>query len=120
MPIYLQWNKYTQNELMILLILKNDHIVHPKATEKALIAWQYMEDAKRVRRSENLADLAQSLPSEIRRLATELENLTKGVRKMKYPDGTHIPSKAYTRHKADRATEITYKIIEKVDEYLRY
>ena len=96
MPIYLQWNKYTQNELMILLILKNDRIVHPKATEKALVAWQYMEDAKRVRRSENLADLAQSLPSEIRRLATELENLTKGVRKMKYPDGTQIPCKAYT------------------------
>ncbi|XP_078314515.1 LOW QUALITY PROTEIN: sacsin-like [Crassostrea virginica] len=91
-----------------------------QATEKALVAWQFMEDAKRVRRSENLADLAQSLPSEIRRLATELENLTQGVRKMKYPDGTHIPSKVYTRDKADRATEITYKIIEKVDEYLRY
>ena len=85
-----------------------------------MVAWQYMDDAKRVRRSENLADLAQSLPSEIRRLATELENLTQGVRKMKYPDGTHIPSKAYTRDKADRATEITYKIIEKVDEHLRY
>ncbi|XP_078314810.1 sacsin-like [Crassostrea virginica] len=89
-----------------------------QATEKALIAWQYMEDARRVRRSEDLASLAQSLPSELRRLATDLEILTQGVRKMKYPDGTRIPSKAYTRDQANRALEIANKIIEKVDEYL--
>nr|XP_022332264.1 sacsin-like isoform X2 [Crassostrea virginica] len=90
-----------------------------QATEKALIAWHYMDDAKRVRRSENLADLAQSLPSEIRRLATDLENLTQGVKKMKYPDGTHIPSKAYTKDQASRAVGLANKIIQNVDEYLR-
>lgn len=77
-----------------------------------------MEDARRVRRSEDLASLAQSLPSELRRLATDLEILTQGVRKMKYPDGTRVPSKAYTRDQANRALEIANKIIEKVDEYL--
>ena len=77
-----------------------------------------MEDARRVRRSEDLASLAQSLPSELRRQATDLEILTQGVRKMKYPDGTRVPSKAYTRDQANRALEIANKIIEKVDEYL--
>ena len=77
-----------------------------------------MEDARRVRRSEDLASLAQSLPSELRRLATDLEMLTQGVRKMKYPDGTRVPSKAYTRDQANRALEIANEIIEKVDEYL--
>ena len=77
-----------------------------------------MEDARRVRRSEDLASLAQSLPSELRRLATDLEILTQGVRKMKYPDGTRLPSKAYTRDQANRALEIANEIIEKVDEYL--
>lgn len=77
-----------------------------------------MEDARRVRRSEDLASLAQSLPSELRRLATDLEILTQGVRKMKYPDGTRVPSKAYTRDQANRALEIANEIIEKVDEYL--
>ena len=78
-----------------------------------------MDDAKRVRRSENLADLAQSLPSEIRRLATDLENLTQGVKKMKYPDGTYLPSKAYTRDQANRAVGLANRIIQNVDEYLR-
>lgn len=77
-----------------------------------------MEDARRVRRSEDLASLAQSLPSELRRLATDLEILTQGVRKMKYPDGTRVPSKVYTRDQANRALEIANEIIEKVDEYL--
>ena len=77
-----------------------------------------MEDARRVRGSEDLASLAQSLPSELRRLATDLEILTQGVRKMKYPDGTRVPSKVYTRDQANRALEIANEIIEKVDEYL--
>lgn len=78
-----------------------------------------MEDARRVRRSEDLASLAQSLPSELRRLATDLEVLTQGVMKMKYPDGTYIPSRAYTRDQANQAMELANEIIEKVDEYLR-
>nr|XP_022329303.1 sacsin-like [Crassostrea virginica]XP_022329305.1 sacsin-like [Crassostrea virginica]XP_022329306.1 sacsin-like [Crassostrea virginica] len=90
-----------------------------QATEKALIAWQYMDDAKRIGRSENLASLAQSLPSDLRRLATDLENLTQGVRRMKYPDCTHIPSKAYTRDQAKRAMKIANEVIEKVDEHLQ-
>lgn len=110
---------YTQNELLILLILQNDHIIHPKATEKALIAWQYMEDAKRIGRSENLESLALSLPRDLQRLATDLENLTQGVRRMKYPDRTHIPSKAFTRDQAKRAMEIANEVIEKVDEHLQ-
>ena len=77
-----------------------------------------MEDARRVRRSEDLASLAQSLPSELRRLATDLEILTQGVRKMKYPDGTRVPSKVYTRDQANRALDLANEIIEKVDEYL--
>ena len=90
-----------------------------QATEKALIAWQYMDDAKKVRRSENLASLAQSLPSELRQVAIDLDILTQGVKKMKYPDGTHIPSKAYTRDQASRAVGLANKIIQNVDEYLR-
>ena len=78
-----------------------------------------MEDANRVRRSENLANLALSLPSDLQRLVTDLENLTHGVKEMKYPDGAHIPSTAYTRDQANRAMELTNKIIDKVDEYLR-
>ncbi|XP_078314206.1 sacsin-like isoform X2 [Crassostrea virginica] len=90
-----------------------------QAAEKALVAWQYMDDARRVRRSENLANLPQSLPRELRRLATDLEILTQGVMKMKYPDGTYIPSRAYTRDQANQAMELANEIIEKVDEYLR-
>ncbi|XP_078314362.1 sacsin-like isoform X1 [Crassostrea virginica] len=90
-----------------------------QATEKALIAWQYMEDAKRIGRSENLESLALSLPRDLQRLATDLENLTQGVRRMKYPDRTHIPSKAFTRDQAKRAMEIANEVIEKVDEHLQ-
>ena len=78
-----------------------------------------MDDAKEVRRSENLASLAQSLPSELRQVAIDLDILTQGVKKMKYPDGTHIPSKAYTRDQASRAVGLANKIIQNVDEYLR-
>ena len=108
-------NKYTQTELVILFYI----FVYIKAAEKALVAWQYMDDARRVRRSENLANLPQSLPRELRRLATDLEILTQGVMKMKYPDGTYIPSRAYTRDQANQAMELANEIIEKVDEYLR-
>ena len=78
-----------------------------------------MDDAKKVRRSENLDSLSQSLPSELRQLAIDLDILTQGVGKMKYPDGTHIPSKAYTKDQASQAVGLANKIIQNVDEYLR-
>lgn len=89
-----------------------------KAAEKALIAWQYKDDAKKVNRSESLFILAQSCPEEVRRLATDLQNLTLEPQRMRYPERGHQPSKAYTRSQASKAMELANRIIEKVDENL--
>lgn len=89
-----------------------------KAAEKALIAWQYKDDAKKVNRSETLSILAQFCPEELRRLATDLQNLTLEPQRMRYPEGGHQPSKAYTRSQASKARELANQIIEKVDENL--
>lgn len=91
-----------------------------KAAEKALIAWQYDEDANCVNRSENLSRLAQNCSLDLQRLATELQNLTQGPQTMMYLEGGHQPSKAYTRAQANKATELATKIIDKVDESLIY
>lgn len=89
-----------------------------KAAEKALIAWQYKDDAKKVIRSETLFILAQFCPEELRRLATDLQNLTLEPQRMRYPEGGHQPSKVYTRSQASKAMELANQIIEKVDENL--
>lgn len=89
-----------------------------KAAEKALIAWQYKDDAKKVNRSETLFILAQFCPEELRRLATDLQNLTLEPQRMRYPEGGHQPSNVYTRFQASKAMELAKQIIEKVDENL--
>lgn len=90
-----------------------------KAAEKALVAWQYNEDAKRVSRSENLSHLAQSCPEDLRQLATQLQNLTQGPQKTIYPDDSnHQPSKLYNKAQAIRASKLANQIIDKVDEFL--
>ncbi|XP_052702133.1 sacsin-like, partial [Crassostrea angulata] len=89
-----------------------------QSAEKALTAWQYNEDANRVNRCENLLRLPQSCPEELRCLARELHTLTQGPKRMRYPEGGHQPSKAYTRAQASKAMELANQIIEKVDECL--
>lgn len=37
---------------------------------------------------------------------------------MRYPEGGHQPSKAYTRSQASKAMDLANQIINKVDEYL--
>lgn len=91
-----------------------------KAAEKALIAWQYNEDANCVNRFENLLRQAQNCSLDLRRLATELQNLTRGPQTMMYLEGGHQPSKVYTRAQASKARELATMIIDKVDECLIY
>lgn len=91
-----------------------------KAAEKALIAWQYNEDANCVNRSENLSRLAQNCSLDLRDLATELQNLTRGPQTMMYLEGGRQPSKVYVRAQASKAMELATKIIDKVDECLIY
>lgn len=89
-----------------------------KAAEKALTAWQYNEDAKKVNQSDNLPSLAQNCPEDLQRLAMELQSLTQGSKKMRYPEADSKPSRAYTRAQASRAMELANQIIEKVDNCL--
>ncbi|XP_061172842.1 sacsin-like [Saccostrea echinata] len=89
-----------------------------QAAEKALIAWQYNEDAKRVVRSENLSDLARACPEDIQRSAQELQNLTHETKRMRYPDGNHRPSLAYNSIQANQALSLAKFIVEKVDDLL--
>lgn len=103
---------------LFLIFLKKIFFTSFKAAEKALIAWQYKDDAKKVNRSETLFILAQFCPEELRRLATDLQNLTLEPQRMRYPEGGHQPSKAYTRSQASKAMELANQIIEKVDENL--
>lgn len=63
-----------------------------KAAEKALTAWQYNEDANRVNQSDNLPSLAQNCPEDLQRLAMELQSLTQGSKRMRYPEGDRKPS----------------------------
>lgn len=93
----------------------NIYFIFLKAAEKALIAWQYNEDSKKVNHSENLSILARSCPEGLRRLATELQNLTRGLQRMRYLEGGHQPSKAYTRSQAIKAMELANQIIYTVD-----
>ncbi|XP_062614456.1 sacsin-like isoform X1 [Saccostrea cucullata] len=89
-----------------------------QAAEKALIAWQYSEDANRVVRYENLSDLARTCPVDIQRSAQDLQNLTQETKRMRYPDGNHKPSTAYNTVQANRALELAEFIVEKVDDLL--
>lgn len=89
-----------------------------KAAEKALTAWQYNEDAKKVNQSDNLPSLAQNCPEDLQRLARELQSLTWGAKRMRYPDGDHQPSKVYTKAQAKKAKELANQIIERVDDCL--
>uniref|UniRef100_A0A8W8HXQ4 Sacsin n=1 Tax=Magallana gigas TaxID=29159 RepID=A0A8W8HXQ4_MAGGI len=89
-----------------------------QAAEKAFTAWQYNEDAKKVNQSESLPSLAQNCPEDLQRLAKELQSLTRGSKRMRYPEGDLQPSKAYTRAQASKAMELANQIIEKVDECL--
>lgn len=91
-----------------------------KAAEKALIAWQYNEDSNRVTRSENLSNLARRCPDELRRLASDLQNLTRDTQRMRYPNTNHKPSTAYSRVQADRAFELAKLIVDKVDEIVKF
>lgn len=102
----LQFNVYTSINIYLFFF---------KAAEKALIAWQYSEDSKKVNHSENLSILARSCPEGIRCLATELQNLTRGLQRMRYLEGGHLPSKAFTRTQATKAMELANQIILTVD-----
>lgn len=89
-----------------------------KAAEKAFTAWQYNEDAKKVNQSDSLPTLAPNCPEDLQRLARELQSLTQGSKRMRYPEGDRQPSKAYTRVQASKAIELANQIIDKVDECL--
>lgn len=89
-----------------------------QAAEKAFTAWQYNEDAKKVNQSDSLPTLAQNCPEDLQRLARELQSLTQGSKRMRYPEGDRQPSKAYTRVQASKAIELANQIIDKVDECL--
>lgn len=89
-----------------------------KAAEKAIIAWQYNEDSKKVFFSENLSILARSCPEGLRCQATELQNLTRGLQRMRYLESGHLPSKAFTKSQATKAMELANQIIFTVDKTL--
>lgn len=89
-----------------------------KAAEKAFTAWQYNEDAKKVNQSESLPCLAQNCPKDLQRLAKDLQSLTQGSKRMRYPEGDCQPSKAYTRAQASKAMKLANQIIKKVDDCL--